>query len=221
MYCGKCGAKNESGAAFCGVCGAPLDVNKTGIAAVGALEGNPKPDGGQSAGSHKKIGMIAVAAVAIALVFAVFSLFGGRSDRETAEQFVDAVFDMDAKAIVNLLPKDVMDGMKKNGYDTEDMVEELSGLAEDLKSSFLPMGFLSQSIDLDCEAVSASDVDASQLAYLQECYRTEVGMNVTAAREVTVSLHIRMEEFGIDTEKTIQVPVVKSGGTWYIDAASF
>lgn len=221
MYCGKCGAKNESGAAFCGVCGAPLGVEETGAAAAGAVEATAKPAGGQSAAKHKKIGMIAVAAVAIALVCAVFSLFGGRSDRETAEQFVNAVFDMDAKAIVNLLPKDVIDGMKKNGYDTEDMAQELSGLAEDLKSSFLPMGFLSESIRLDCEAVSASDVDASRLADLQESYRKEVGMKVTAAREVTVSLHIQMEEFGIDTEKTIQIPVVKSGGTWYIDAASF
>lgn len=221
MYCGKCGAKNESGAAFCGFCGAPLGAGETGAAAAGAVEVNPKPADGQSKVKHKKIGVIAVAAVAIALVFAVFSLFGGRSDMDTAEQFVDAVFDMDAKAIVNLLPKDVIDGMKKNGYDTEDMAQELSGLAEDLKSSFLPMGFLSQSINLDCEAVSASDVDDSRLADLQECYRTEVGMNISAAREVTVSLHIQMEDFGIDTEKTIQVPVVKSGGTWYIDAASF
>lgn len=221
MYCGKCGAKNESGAVFCGFCGAPLGVEETGTAAAGAVKANPKPVGGQSSGQHKKIGIIAVAAMAIALVFAVFSLFGGRSDMETAEQFVDAVFDIDAKAIVKLLPKNVINEMEKNGYDTQAMAEELSGLAEDLKSSFLPMGILSESIHLDCEAVSASDVDASQLEDLQECYRTEVGMNVTAAREVTVSLHIQMEEFGIDIEKTIQVPVIKSGGTWYIDAASF
>lgn len=221
MYCGKCGAKNESGAVFCGFCGAPLGAEETGTAAAGAVEAAAKPAGGQNAAKHKKIGIIAVAAVAIALVCAVFSLFGGRSDMETAEQFVDAVFDMDAKAIVNLLPKDVIKEMEKHGYDTEAMAQELSGLAEELKSSFLPMGFLSESIRLDCEAVSASDVDASRLADLQESYRTEVGMNITAAREVTVSLHIQMEEFGIDTEKTLQVPVIKSGGTWYIDAASF
>ena len=28
MYCGKCGAKNEPGATFCGTCGAPLETEK-------------------------------------------------------------------------------------------------------------------------------------------------------------------------------------------------
>ena len=39
MYCGKCGAKNEPGAAFCGACGAPLEASTTAGAPV--IEGEP------------------------------------------------------------------------------------------------------------------------------------------------------------------------------------
>lgn len=215
MYCGKCGAKNESGAAFCGFCGAPL--GERGAADAGTVEEKSKPTG-QSAGKNKKIGIIAVAAAVIALVFAVFPLFGGRSDMETAEQFVDAVFDLDTKEMVNLLPKDVIRAMEKRGYDKAELMEELGSLAREAQSTLLPMSFLSGKIEIDHNAVDASDVEGSQLTALQDRYQTEVGMKITAAREVNVSMRIRIEDLGIDTEEMIQVPVVKSGGTWYIDA---
>lgn len=222
MYCGKCGAKNEAGAAFCGSCGAPLGAEGTSPAAPAAAgEVNPKPAAVQSASKNKKIGIIAVAAVAIALVFAVFSLFGGRSDVETAEQFVDAVFDMDAKEILSLLPKDVVNMMEESGYSKADLVEELSGMAEGLQSSFLPMDFLSEKIDLDYDAVGASDVDLSQLTYLKERYNEEVGMKITAARKVNVSMRIQIDDLDIDMDQMMQIPVIKSGGKWYIDVMSF
>lgn len=42
---------------------------------------------------------------AVVVIFVVFSLFGGRGDKATAEQFFDAVFDGDAAAIVDLVPR--------------------------------------------------------------------------------------------------------------------
>lgn len=216
MYCGKCGAKNESGAAFCGSCGAPL--GEKGSGAAEAVEVNAKPASGQSASKNKKIGMIAVAAAVIALVVAAFPLFGGRSDMETAEQFVDAVFDMDTKEILNLLPKDVIRVLEERGYDKAELMEELGSLAREAQSTLLPMNFLGGKIEIDNSAVDASSVEGDQLTALQDRYQTEVGMKITAAREVNVSMRIRIKDLGIDTQEMMQVPVVKSGGTWYIDA---
>ena len=93
MYGGKCGAQNQDGATFCGVCGAPL----------GAPAGQPgaAPTAGTSAavsqdsGKYKKIGIAAVAVVAVVAIFGIFSLFGGRSDKETAEKVFDAVFEIE------------------------------------------------------------------------------------------------------------------------------
>lgn len=220
MYCGKCGAKNESGTAFCGSCGAPLVAEGAG-AVTAAVDTNQKPATGQSASKNKKLGIIAVAAVAIALVFAASSLFGGRSDMETAEQFVDAIFAMDTKEIFNLLPKEVIRVMEESGYNKADLIEEMGGLAQELQSSLLPMEFLREKIDIDNDAVDVWDVEDSQLTSLQESYQTEAGMKITAAREVNVSMRIRIDNLGIDVDEMMQIPVIKSGGKWYIDIMSF
>lgn len=94
-------------------------------------------------------------------------------------------------------------------------------MAENLHSSLLPGDFLREKIDIDYDAVSASDVDASQLSYLQEQYSDEVGMKITQAKTVTVSMRIQIEDLGIDTDQMMQIPVIQSGGKWYIDVMSF
>lgn len=217
MYCGKCGAKNPAGTAFCGSCGAPLGAEGTG-AAVAVEEKRPGASAGQSASRNRKIGMIAVAAAAVVLVFAVFSLFGGRSDKQTAEQFVEAVFRMDAEAIVDLLPRDVIRTMEEKGYDEAELLEELDNLARDARESLLPRSYQGGEIDAVCHVVDVSEVEGSQLTLIQGRYYTEVGMTITAAREVSVSLRIQSKELEIDTERMLEVPVVKSGGKWYVDA---
>lgn len=219
MYCGKCGAKNQTGTAFCGSCGAPLGAEGTSAAAV-AEKKRPGASAGQNADRNRKIGMIAVAAAAVVLVFAVFSLFGGRSDKQTAQQFVEAVFRVDAEAIVDLLPKDVIRTMEERGYDEADLLEELNDLAWDARESLLPGNFQGGEIDAVCDVVAISEVESSQLTRLQDRYNTEVGMTITDAREVSVSLRIQSKELAIDMERTLEVPVVKSGGKWYLDAVN-
>ena len=219
MFCGKCGAKNESGAAFCYACGAPLGT----AAPAGESAAAAKPGAGtvsaavQDSGRHKKIGIAAVAAAAVVVIFVVFSLFGGRGDKATAEQFFDAVFYGDAAAIVDLVPKGLVNTMiEESGYSREEVAEEFGQMADYLNSSVDALKAMGSGVDISYDAVDSEDVDASQLSYLQEQY-DEVDVDVSAARTVSVEFRVQVKSLGIDETNSFDVPVVKVGRSWYID----
>ena len=219
MYCGKCGAQNQDGATFCGVCGAPL----------GAPAGQPgaAPTAGTSAavsqdsGKYKKIGIAAVAVVAVVAIFGIFSLFGGRSDKETAEKFFDAVFDADADAIMDLIPGDLVDAaMEEGGYTREEVVDEFTSVANTLESSIGSLDFLGDGIKISYKAADSEDVDSSDLAYLKEQY-DEADVDIDAARVVTVDFRVQADSFGLDQSTSFEIPVSKVGRSWYLDLMSF
>ena len=147
MFCGKCGAKNESGAAFCYACGAPLKTAEGPAAESGS---GAAPAAPQNSGRHKKIGIAAVAAAAVVVIFVVFSLFGGRGDKAAAEQFFDAVFDGDAAAIVDLVPKGLVNTMiEESGYSREEVAEEFGQMADYLNSSVDALKVMGSGVDID------------------------------------------------------------------------
>ncbi len=219
MFCGKCGAKCEPGATFCGTCGAPLEPEK--VVEHPINYGNPAENipsvPVQGTGKYKKIGIIAVAAVAVLAVFAIFSLFGGRSDKATAERFFDAVFDADTEAIVDLLPKDLVNAaMEAGGYDKEDVAEEFAYLSNALKSSIGFLDLLGDGVKFSYDAVSSEDVTEDRLSYLQERYQ-EIGVDVSAARTVCMEFRVQVDSFGVDETNTLDIPVIKVGRSWYLD----
>ena len=222
MYCGKCGAKNEPGATFCGSCGAPLEGAKPEAASFGASADSAEPVAAavQSSRKNKTIGIAAAAVVVVVAVVAIFSLFGGlggRSDTKTVEQFFDAVFDADPQAIVDLIPKGVIDTAKKeSGYTDQQIEDELSSLASQWESAIGALDFLGDSVKVSYAAVSSEDVDASQLSYLKEKYQP-MDVDVSAARAVHVELHVKVDSLSVDQSTVIDVPVVKVGNSWYID----
>lgn len=215
MYCGKCGAKNEPGAAFCGSCGAPLGAERPGTAA--AAEVAPKPAVGQSASKNKKIGIIAAAAVVIALVFAVFSLFGGRSDKAVAEQLFDAVLAQDEEALMDLIPKDMLNTvMEEEGYDKDSLRAEFRAMSSSMLTELLPQDIFGDQMDFSYKAIGSADTEPSHLSDVQESYK-EYGVKVSGAREVQVEFTLRMDSLNLEESDTINVPVIKVGGTWYLD----
>lgn len=216
MYCGKCGAKNESGAVFCRSCGAPLRAAQTSSPSQ-SVDVKVKSSSRQSAAQHKKIGIIAVAAVAIALVFAVFSLFGGRSDKATAEQFFDAVLAQDENALMDLVPKNVLTTvMDERGYDKARLQSEFRSISSEIMTELLPQNLFGNQLDFSYKAIRSDDTDPDDLSDVQENYK-EYRVNVSDAREVQVELTLRIDSLDLEESDTVTVPVIKVGGTWYLD----
>ena len=130
MYCEQCGAKNEPGSAVCSVCGAALAPAQPGGPSAGTASASVPP-----LWKNKAVKLAAAAAAVVLVIFAVSSLFGGRSDTETAEQFFDAAFDADAEAIMDLIPKDLVDAvMEESGYTRSEVEEEFESLADQLEA---------------------------------------------------------------------------------------
>ena len=222
MYCEQCGAKNEPDSTFCSACGAPLSAEKPDKGAV--VPGKPSAGAWtaavQSRHGNKKFKIAAAAVAVVVIFFALSSLFGGRSDTETAEQFFDAVLDADAEAIVDLVPKGLVNAvMEQGGYTKEEIAEEFESLAGSLESTVGSLDFLGDAVKISYDAVGSEDVGTSQLSYLKDQY-DEFNVDVAAAREVTVELRVQADSLGIDETAPLDIPVVKVGSSWYIDAMS-
>lgn len=221
MYCGKCGAKNEPGAAFCGACGAPLEASTPAGAPV--IEGEPvsaQAAGTQDSGKHKKIGIAAVAAVVVVLVIAAVSLLGGRSDTATAERFFDAVFNADAEAIVDLIPPDLIEAaIEESGYSRAEVEAEFEQMAGEMSYALGALDSLGDGVDISYNAVDSEEVDPDQLRYLQEQYDA-LHVDVSDARTVEVELRVQMRSMGLDESTTIDIPVIQVGRSWYIDVTN-
>lgn len=221
MYCGKCGAKNEPGAAFCGSCGAPLETPKPAeTPGAGTVPAPGGTSGAQDSGKYKKIGIAAVAAAVVVVVLAAVSLLGGRSDTATAEQFFDAVFNADAEAIVDLIPPDLIDAaMEETGYSRAEVEAEFEQMAGEMDYALGALNALGDGVDISYNAVDSEEVDPDQLRYLQEQYG-EMDVNVSDARTVEVELRMQMPSMGLDESTSIDIPVIKVGRSWYIDATN-
>lgn len=221
MYCGKCGAKNEPGAAFCGACGAPLEASTPAGAPV--IEGEPvsaQAAGTQDSGKHKKIGIAAVAAVVVVLVIAAVSLLGGRSDTATAERFFDAAFNADAEAIVDLIPPDLIEAaIEESGYSRAEVEEEFQQMASEMSYALGALDSLGDGVDISYNAVDSEEMDPDQLRYLQEQYDA-LHVDVSDARTVEVELRVQMRSMGLDESTTIDIPVIQVGRSWYIDVTN-
>ena len=218
MYCGKCGAKNEPGAAFCGACGAPLETSKP--AGTPVVEGEPvsiPAAGAQDRRRHKMIGIAAVAVVAVAVAVGAFSLFGGRGPEATAEQFFDAVFDADAEAIVDLIPPDLIEAaMEESGYSRAEVEAGFEQMADEMGYAIGALGSLGDGVDISYDAVRSEEMAPDQLSYLQEQYDA-LHVDVSDARTVEVELRVQMSSMGLDERTTIDIPVIQVGRSWYID----
>ena len=221
MYCGTCGAKNEPGAAFCGACGAPLEASKS--AGTPVVEGEPvsiPAAGAQDRRRHKMIGIAAVAVVAVAVAVGAFSLFGGRGPEATVEQFFDAVFDADAEAIVDLIPPDLIEAaIEESGYSRAEVEAEFEQMAGEMSYALGALDSLGDGVDISYDAVGSEEVDPDQLSYLQEQYDA-LHVDVSDARTVEVELRVQVDSFGMDETTSFDIPVVKVGRSWYIDATN-
>ena len=218
MFCGACGAKNPDGAAFCQSCGAPLrEMQAEAVPQEGSAA-----DSIQSSQRNKMIGIAAVAAAAIVVVFLAFNLLGGRSYESTVTKFLDATLDGDAETIISLLPDKMVDqALEELGYhpsDRDEAVEELNAALQSAAGSLKEA--LGDNLKVSYNVVSAEDLSASKLLELRQSYSV-YDIDVDGAKEVDVEMTVTATALDLSGTYTLTVPVVQVGRSWYLDAENF
>lgn len=218
MFCGACGAKNPDGAAFCQSCGAPLRE----MQAEAVPQGGSAADSIQSSQRNKMIGIAAVAAAAIVVVFLAFNLLGGRGYEPTVTKFLDASLDGDAETIISLLPDEMVDqALEELGYhpsDRDEAVEELNAALQSAAGSLKEA--LGDNLKVSYNVVSAEDLSASKLLELRQSYSV-YDIDVDGAKEVDVEMTVTATALDLSGTYTLTVPVVQVGRSWYLDAENF
>ena len=218
MFCGACGAKNPDGAAFCQSCGAPLRE----MQAEAVPQGGSAADSIQSSQRNKMIGIAAVAAAAIVVVFLAFNLLGGRGYESTVTKFLDASLDGDAETIISLLPDKMVDqALEELGYhpsDRDEAVEELNAALQSAAGSLKEA--LGDNLKVSYNVVSAEDLSASKLLELRQSYSV-YDIDVDGAKEVDVEMTVTATALDLSGTYTLTVPVVQVGRSWYLDAENF
>lgn len=208
MFCGKCGTKNADGATFCTGCGAKLNGEQTAKSGT-SIAVNPND-------KNRKVGIIAVAVVAVIISGLIIALFGGRSYKATVEKFVNAQFDADAEAIVELIPeKMIVYALEEEGYDDDEIDKLIDEANEELQDQldyidkYLGEGWTVSYKILDVEDVTGDDLDD-----LKDDYE-DIDIKVAAAKTVEVELTVKAGE--TESSNSLDISVIKVGRSWYLD----
>ncbi|MCI7180563.1 MAG: zinc-ribbon domain-containing protein [Lachnospiraceae bacterium] len=211
MFCGKCGVKNADDAIFCTGCGAKLNggqVSKNSTSVM--LNSNDK---------NRKVGMIAVAVIAVIVIALVFTLFGGRSYKATVEKFVNAQFDADAEAIFELVPEKMIDyALEEEGYDEDELDEFIEERNEELQDQLDYIErYLGEGWTVSHEILTVEDVTGDDLDDLKDDYE-DIDIKVSAAKTVEVELTVKSGE--TETSNSLDISLIKVGRSWYLDLES-
>lgn len=216
MFCGNCGNQIEEGAAFCPICGGKLESaedtnvnnnfdNNTYAVQVDNAE-NKK---------YKMVGVVSVAVVAVLVVIFACVLFGGRGYKKTVKEYIEATFEMDGKAMLDLLPEDVIDYVREEEDMTKkEMIEEFDDMLEE-SLEWIEL-YVGDDLSYLYEIVDVDDYSKRKVNELIEEISDEldIDINVKAAKTVTVEIAVEGEDD--DYEYEMDICVVKIGRSWYL-----
>lgn len=209
MFCTKCGAQNDNRAKFCIKCGEKLE--STGVTVT---KSGPPALNGLLQDKRKLITVIA-GALAVILLFSL--VFGGRGWKKTANKFMEAFTELDAKGMVEMMPDKLLEkALEEEGYSKKDLKFLIEELQDELDSA---MGYMEMfgEYKLDYKVRGAEDVSKDDLADLKEMY-SELGIKVSGAKEVEVEMTI--EVMGMSQSESLELVVIKIGRSWYIEVES-
>lgn len=247
MRCGNCGADNPEGAVYCAFCGKPLEAAEPPaevspeppaetVPEIPAEafpespeEAPPAPFAPEVPVRHGKAELIRdraailgalIAAVALAAVL-LWAVFGGRSDVSTLKKYVRAACDMDAEAIVKLMPKVYIQAYAdREGIGRRDAREELE---EELEETLERYDERFDGVDFDEvkglkveirdeDRYSKKQVRAYNESF-EEMYDRELKAREIKEVEIRVSGRYDGERFDFKVEGIL---IVKLGRAWYL-----
>lgn len=236
MNCKTCGKELQENEKLCSACGAPSPAAQAHDAA------SVKQTAASAASSLKALGLalftaarssapvrrfmalpakqkrIAGGAAAGVLALAVLCvcLLGGRSYKKTVDTFINkGIVHPSGKAIVSLVPDKLFE---EAGYDKEDIQDLVDQLDNGFKSQKKSLDkALGKNWKVSYTIVDDEQWDDDKLEDIQDDYEDDYDIKVTDARTVKVKLRFKGDE---NVSTTMSVPVVKVGGSWYIDYVS-
>lgn len=211
MFCGKCGAKNTDNVEFCTNCGAKLNKStSTRTAAVSLVTQNEK---------NRKVGMIAVAVIVVLVIILGVVLFGGRSYKATVKKFVDATFDADAKAIVDLMPEEIITyALEQEGYESGELNDFIDEGDEALQEQLDSLnGYLGEGWKISYNITDEEDVKGEDLDDVKDAYE-DVDIKVSSAKNVEIVITVSGDE--TESSNTLDISLIKIGRSWYLDMMS-
>ena len=221
MFCGKCGAKNDDSAVFCAECGNRIQAAAPVTPAAPAAAAAPAAPAAAAAPAptkskpgftlnNRNIGIIAVAAVAaIAVIIACFFIFGGRGYKDVVKDYFKAIEKADAKLMMDLLPDDLVKAvMKEEDMTKKEMTEELQDSLDDMSDYYDIVEY---------EITDTEEFDKDDLKELKEDYED---YDVKVKDAMVVEVEVTMEVYGMETTQTMELTLIKVGGSWYLDIDS-
>ena len=226
--CPQCGGELAPNARFCGNCGASFagaPVSPRPVAPKPVAKGNFLSkvtsfltNGPSFTVAGKTLPVYGAVAAGVALVLVIvllFSIFGGNSPEAAAEKFVDAMFEGDAGEIMDLIPDELLEYMAdEEDLDMDEMEENLQDGLDDMQEYY-------EEYDIEykgCEVKKVKDMKKSQFRDLQDEYEDEFDMEVEDAKIVKVKVTI--EQDGDKDSNTMEIIVIKVGGSYYVDMSS-
>lgn len=225
MFCGKCGTQNPDTAAFCKKCGTRLNgqakpaIKKTVQSSVKNQPQTKRPIPKYSRRQNKKVGLIAAIVITVVVLIGVFALFGGRSYKATIRKFVNATYDVNAGAIFDLVPDDVIDYMlEDDGYDRDDLEDLTDDANKELQDMIDQIErYIGKDWKLSYKIANVEKVTGDDLEDLKKDYK-KMGVKVSAAKTVKAELTVKYGE--TESSNTMNISLIKVGRSWYLDVDS-
>ena len=211
MFCGKCGVNNADDAVVCAGCGAKLNGGQV-VKDSTHIVINPND-------KNRKVGMIAVAVIAVVVMALIIALFGGRGYKATVEKFVNAQFDADAEAIFELIPeKMIAYVLEEEGYDNDELDEFIEEGNEELQNQLDSIeSYWGEDWTVSHKILTVEDVTGDDLDDLKDDYE-DIDIKVSAAKTVEVELTVKAGE--TENSNSLDISLIKVGRSWYLDLES-
>lgn len=200
MFCTNCGTKNDNNALFCSGCGTRFDVTHPTV----------QTELSHETGFHsnkRTVGIVIAAVAAIAaLIIGFFVLTGGigtqeRTYKDVVADLCKAVENCDAKAIVELLPDDVITFlMEENNMTKRELINDLQDVADEFSAYSITYEILGTEPYDDLENLKAQ--------------YNQAGVNVSDAKIVNTIITLIIED-ETDSDR-IGILLIKVDGQWYL-----
>lgn len=214
MYCTKCGKQNEDNAKFCVACGEKLDGTQEQSTAY--QMGINMPYQAKKKSHKKAVIGIAVVAVILILIISAGTSGSGRGYEETVDKYLTAQFDGDAEAVFEMIPEKAVNYLAEEAdYDKDEMIQEVN---KSLKQQMNKIDkYLGKDWEISYEITETEDIKGDDLSDLKSDYK-DMGMGISAAKKITIEITIKAGD--TETATSMNIGVIETGGSWYIDITS-
>lgn len=148
-----------------------------------------------------------------------------RGPEETAEQFVQALFDGDGETMWSLLAPEMRNvSMEQEDMTEEEAIDELSGMADGQLSMY--EDYID---DIKVSETGSTDLDEDEIADLEETYDSRYDMTLDIEEGKTVDLEVTlvptdelMDMAGDDVDESdltseMSINVLLIDGEWYVE----